>query len=344
MLLPLDILREISLYLPHYLLSASKELNNIYNELWFKDKILLQYPKCKISDFSWKDLYRKSLKQGKIYEYVKDKKVLSLPIEGIKMSHISTCNIESYMILTFDENLWLCNLNKDGSKWVNSLVDINVSDISDRCYIKENELYSLYLKTMEDNEPIGFENKFDIVSNLRPTKFEIKFKSIVKAETNFIAVYKNNNTICAITNNKLYCYGIGVVSNFCIDCSNNKNISITSGSERFMIQNCDGSIKIFNHFPVSIGESPISDVISISSGTAKLLDGSLIEIYIDWDNKLTCKILFDNCNELEKYCFNRGRSIMLINGNVYNMKQELLCENVKNIFENYNDNYFVIMK
>lgn len=300
---PLDILREVSLYLPHYFLSLSRESLMMYNESWFKDKVLFIHPKCKTTKFSWKDLYKRSLKQGRIYEYIEDEEHILFPIEGIKISDIDDTY---YMILTFDQDLWICTW--DGTQ--RFLVDTNVTDIDYLCYIKENELYSR------------------IVNEI------IKFESIFKAENNFIDIYYIHNqfAMCAITRDKLYCTSSALQHLKILDCVNNKNISVTSYHQSCIIQDHDGLVKLYDWYDNTIKELSISNVIKIYPGCAQLSNGSLIELRSDYKHNLTSKILLDNCDGLEQFCYNKGDFIMLINGNVYNKQKELICSDVKNIF------------
>lgn len=305
---PLDILQEISLYLSYNFLALSKELNNMYDESWFKDKLKYSLNKTK---FSFRDLYMRSLKSGRICKYNKDG-YFDYHIEGIK---ISSTNTDYRMILTYDGDLWI--LTKP-HRHAALLIDTNVIDINDKCYIKENEWYRVY---QENNI--------------------IKNSLIIKIETNFIAICNYGNYLCAITKDKLYCFNINSEKLTSIDCQNNKNISNVSNSEYFMIQDTNGSVKMYYAFSNTFTESIIDNVISIYPYSAKLSNNSLIYIKynnnifnheIIYDNNiLTTEIILDNCDGLIKCVPIRDEFIMLINGNVYN-KTDLICKNVKNIF------------
>ena len=55
----LDIWREVSYYLPPYRLSISIKFNCIYDELWFKHKLLSFNPDANLY-ISWKLTYKRS--------------------------------------------------------------------------------------------------------------------------------------------------------------------------------------------------------------------------------------------------------------------------------------------
>jgi hypothetical protein len=317
---PIDILREISLYLPYNFLALSKELNNIYDETWFKYKLKYSVNKTK---FSFKDLYTRSLKSGLICKYNKNCNNFDYHIEGIK---ISIGNPNFRMILTYDGDLW--GLTKS-HRHASLLIDTNVVDINDKCYIKENEWYRVYQ-----------ENNIN------------KNSLIIKIETNFIAICNYGNYLCAITKDKLYCFNINSEKLTSIDCQNNKNISNISNSEYFMIQDTNGFVKMYYAFSDTLSDIIMDNVISIYPYSAKLLNNSLIYIKynnnilnhdIIYDNNiLTTEIILDNCDGLIK-CVPMGNKFMLlINGNVYDYNNCLICENVKNIFSWSQGQYFVM--
>lgn len=303
---PIDILREISLFLPHYYLSLSKQLDEIYNESWFKYKVLSKHPKCKVDKFSWKDLYKRSLKQGQIFSYIENEENVALPIEGIKVSYLEY----NLMVLTFDGDLWSCGRYNQQKV----LIDVSVTDICFNSYIKGNELY------------------------INSSKYNISKR--IEAKNDFISIRNNNDiTISAITKDKLYDYDINSNKINIINCNNNKCFSFTKGSNQYILQDYDGTIKICNYLNILINyeNKLINEVINIYSGSALLSNGKLIKINTSWDGKLTTKVLLNNCKGLQKVCFTHDgeRFIILINGNIYNRKKQLIVENVKNIFEHY---------
>jgi len=61
----MDIWKEISLYLPYNVLALSSEFIKIYDESWFKSKLLRKHTNVNTIS-TWKNLYKKSLKSGNI--------------------------------------------------------------------------------------------------------------------------------------------------------------------------------------------------------------------------------------------------------------------------------------
>lgn len=312
----LDVLGIISLYLPYNFLTLSRELSKIYNELWFKDKILLKYPNCNNYNNSWIDLYKKSLKQGKI----KDNNSVYFPIEGIKIA--SMFQDGNPMILTFCGDLWsYTNKNKI------YLIDNNVTDINTMCYFKENKLYQIWGRYSDDKELVNFG------------------KLLIEIKTKFIAISYLGNTICAITEDKLYCYNS--FNNFIdVDCPNSVDISVTAGFSYFMIKYKDGSIKIYNSHINTFTGTSICNVTNIYNGSARLSDGSIISIKTNYCSTnrpliIKTKSKLDNSDKLTGFHINRKKIVKLIDNKIYDDDDKLLEENVKNICE-YGSGYYTV--
>lgn len=122
----MDVWKEISLYLPYNFLALSKSTLTIYDESWFKDKIILKYPNCKKHNNSWESLYKRSLKSGKIIDYY-----CEISTECIKVAfYENTVDI----ILTFDDDLY-----RYAGSDPQVLIDSNVKDIAENTYIKDYE-------------------------------------------------------------------------------------------------------------------------------------------------------------------------------------------------------------
>lgn len=230
------------------------------------------------------------------------------------------------MILTYDGDLWI--LTK-AYRHAALLINTNVIDINDKCYIKKNEWYRVYKE-----------------NNI------IKNSLIIKIEPNFIAICNYGNYLCAITKDKLYCFNINSEKLTSIDCTNNKNICNVSNSEYFMIQDTNGSVKMYYAFSDTLSDTIMNNVISLYPYSAKLSNNSLVHIKynnnilkheIIYDsNNLTTEIILDNCDGLIKCAPMRDKFIMLINGNVYDHNNCLICKNVKNIFSWTQGQYFVM--
>src|SRR5579872_6038121 len=88
MSLPYDIFRLISLYLPPEYLSVNGELRSMYNDGWFHDKLQVCNPDDKLyTSTNYRDLYRKYLREGNIYEFKFYSDPKLLPIRGIKATY-----------------------------------------------------------------------------------------------------------------------------------------------------------------------------------------------------------------------------------------------------------------
>src|ERR1700722_16912796 len=69
MLLPLEIIRKISLELPVYYLSVSKEIHELYNNSWFEDKLtsVYMYLLC-LEKYTVRELYHRYINSYDFYQ------------------------------------------------------------------------------------------------------------------------------------------------------------------------------------------------------------------------------------------------------------------------------------
>lgn len=259
----LDIWKLISLHLQFNGLNLNKELSSIYDESWFKNKLVIQYSdNINKHNNSWKWLYKRSLKSGQIFKYNEDKNTIkklsiinAIKISEIKSEWILSLNedLEKYKIntiLTFDGNLYSFYIK---NKYIR-LIDTNVIDIDDNTYIKNNEWY--------------------VFPERR--KREISDKILVtSSDTSFLAIASEDNFIAAITKDCFYCYGLDNGNLRIYNWLNNVNL-IFSGD--FIIQKLDGSlIKYDPRYDIST-KLEIGIVKNIYPGCIKLLDNSLTVI------------------------------------------------------------------
>jgi hypothetical protein len=308
--LSLDVMREISYYLLPYKLSLSIELNNLYDENWFKNELLSKYPACKKNKNLWKELYKKSLKSGNIYTYTYDnlvKKIINIEnIQGIKVSYIG--NI--YLILTFDGDLYVVNdenLQKE-------LIDVNVNDIDGNSYIKENKFYCV-------------RNKIPIKPHL-----------IAESDSDFISVL-DTGSYCAITKDKFYYMREQMPQKLkIIDCPGASKL-IYSSSIIVQLENKD--IKVFNSRYFFFHKLDIKNIENIYPGIAQMSDNKLINFKCSYAinclNTITEPINTEHINTCMKKLTGASyltNIIVLIDGSIYKLdKSELkhVTNNVKNI-------------
>ena len=337
--LPLDIWKLISLYLDFNQLALSKELWKIYDDEWFKNKLCMEYPNCKQNNNSWKELYKRSLKSGNILKlrhydgkYKSEELLFSSYDNAIQGFKIAEIDYYFYMILTFDGDLYSSFLQ--GDMWINKLLDSNVSDITNNSYIKENKWYLL------------------------DYNHEILITLILQTNDNFIAVTHTDEHICAITNNKLYCYGddeLKIIDNC------NDNVKLTCGAEINMVLHTDGSVSRYNPHIDIFETCIIKDVKNIYQDVIKLKDDSIINIIIDCfhdERKFITEEICNN-NKLQGTIGYYGEPVLLINNNVckYNTSNSeinpnysidptltsltLVRKNVKNIYGWLGTHYFI---
>jgi len=323
----LDVWRLISLYLPFNHLNINKEFSVIYDQSWFKNKLIMKYGDT-INNHDWEWLYKRSLKSGQIFKYDEDKNKVKklLSDEAIKISEIEAewilslkedfDNFKIYLVLTFDGNLYsFKKFKKYISKF--TLIDTDVINIDDNTYIKKNEWY--VYPERKTNKII---DKYLIDGN------------------NFLAVASEDNFICAITKDHFYCYGLGTGNLRTYDWTDNVNL-VFSGD--FLILRLDGSLIKYDprsdlYTVIDIG--PVKD---IYSGCIKLFDGSFKVILKNHPDDIS----FHNINikSLTNAIFDCGLPMLLANNNVYSTKDQndltLIHENVKNICGNF-DIFFII--
>ena len=300
----LDIMREISYNLLPYKLSLSIELNNIYDENWFKNKLLSKYPDCKKNKNLWKELYKKSLKSGYIYMYVNDVGEKIINIEGIKVSSMNN----NLLILTFYGDLYVFN----DENLQTELIDIDVNDIDGNSYIKGNKFYCI-----NDNK-----NSIQLIT---------------EADTDFISVLKvGSYCYCAITKDKFY-YLMQQMSQELkiIDCPNASKL-IYSSSIILQLENKE--IKVFNSRKYIFDKLEIENIDEIYPGIAKMSDGTLISFLCHFvkNDLVSCTKLINTNMKRLTGSFQSIYTIVLIDGCIYKLeKSELkyITNNIKNIYD-----------
>ena len=211
---PLDLFKVTSLYLLPGKLSICHVLHNMYDNNWYYNKLKLIYPIFNFDSFvDYKLLYEKSRNQGTFYKYINDDLTahIELPVCGIKIARV----INGEMILTFNGDLWIIL-----SGYKPYLQDTDVTDICAFCYIKGNELYTVYQYTC--NYPVNrklyneIRNikhylffQFTDESFLQDDKESIIFQSAVFSNESFISITSNDEYITAITHKNIYCLMTG---------------------------------------------------------------------------------------------------------------------------------------
>jgi hypothetical protein len=332
--IPLEVWREISLFLPLNFLSISKSLIKIYDESWFQEKVLLQYPNCKkhdknsvlfslettevVSNNSWEYLYKRSLKSGIIYHIINNKVFDKLLVmKGMKICESLEGMINYRMILTFDGDLIYYNENTEETR----LIDSNVKDITDGAYIKNNELYMLW--------------------------YHRQPKLIVRSESPFLAIADNSDIfIGAITNDTFYYYSLHSENYSSYECEGCIDLVY---SEAFLIQKIDGTIMRYEDDYDVLEKVLIPPIKYLYSGCAKLLDGTLLSMCYDFkDNPdisliLTTDIIDVKNNNLRGSVTHFDYQHLLIDKDLYklNLKEgkiidiKLIEHDVKNICYSY---------
>src|ERR1700722_638059 len=102
--LPYDILHLISYHLPPKHLSINKELRDIYNDIWYYDKLQMLNQNLKLyKTITWKNLYQRYLKEGEINVFNLHCDVRTTLGRGIKAAY---CGInDNNLILRFNGDL-----------------------------------------------------------------------------------------------------------------------------------------------------------------------------------------------------------------------------------------------
>jgi len=337
-----DILRLISLYLPFNFLNINKKLSNIYDESWFKDKLLFQYDNIINNNYTWEWLYRRSLKSGEIFLYNEDhcniQKICN--INGIKICEITSNfvlsikeDLEKFkfnMVLTFTGDLYSFYRDKE---YVSDLIliDTDVIDIDDNAYIKNNQLYVFPERT----------NKTITAKILAVT-----------SDSNFIAVASKDNYITALTTTNFYCYNTDTIKQKLKIYSSINNIGLVF-SGNFIIQNVDHSLTIYEHLYDKFKKFEMKEKAKkIYPGCVKLLNDDLMIIakyHVNNFNEISYYNVKNNKNNFVNSIFNCGIPFLLIDNNVYSSKNIirnhdedllLIYENVKNIYGRF-EIYFI---
>ena len=343
MLIPFDVIKEISFYLPYNHLAISKHLINMYDECWFKNKLLRSHPNCKKNSYSWENLYKRSFKSGKVIKkYADNKPDINILVECIKIAEITE---NSYMILTFDNDLYSCFYQNN--LLITELIDSDITDINYNSYIKHNQWYLVTDEVMLDDS------------------YHLKRKLIVNADEKFIDVCYFDDYVFAITKNKLYRYTLydpnddGELD--IIESINNLHMVPSNG---LMIQHEDNSISRYEPYENVFVQCEISNVKEIYPAVIKLFDNTLINIdsnFDDGNNKLILTVISSECHKLQASIEYYGESILLINGNVFKFNTTsseinpdyglseniistltLIHKNVKNICGWCNTHYYIV--
>jgi len=322
----LDVWRLISLYLPFNHLNINKEIGVIYDQSWFKNKLIMKYDH--VNGYNYELLYKRSLKSGQIFKYNEDKNKVNklLSDEAIKISEIEADWILSvkedfdsfkiYLVLTFDGNLYSF---KKFKKYISklTLIDIDVIDIDNNTYIKKNEWY------------VYPERKTNKISD----------KRLINGN-NFLAVASEDNFICAITKDNFYCYRLCTGNLRTYNWTDNINL-VFSGD--FLILKSDGSLIKYDPRCDRVEIIDIGPVKDIYPGSVKLLDGSFKAILKNHPDDISFHDVI--CENHTNSIFNCGSPMLLANNNVYSTKDlnniTSIHENVKNICGTF-DIFFII--
>lgn len=296
-ILPYDIIRQISLYCKPKTITINRELSKMYNDIWFYDKLSLDNPGIKLyTSTNYEDLYKKYVKQGIItYYYCQYKDSHRLHTKGFKIIYHYEDN--SYYILTFN-----CNLYKEIGNTI-SLIDTEVIDIDRNTYIKAYELYVYngikFIKhnlipgnhRLEENNLIVPNQKFIKVAYFSHIPLALTSEGIYYYDNNLIDYHLINNATDLISehalyiiNNKLYTYYIGTNRNLVFQSYNLFNYK--SGMGKF--NNNDEPVFRFvsNEYPHGSPYRPIRTSISPNSYIPKY-----IQKHIQYDDKYGLIIL-----------------------------------------------------
>lgn len=311
--IPLEVWREISLYLPLNVLALSKILMDIYDESWFKDKILIKHENCKQYDNMWESLYKRSLKSGLISILDRHFVLHSLNFEGVKIAELC---VRGFIILTFDGDLY----GYDGTSEIR-LIDCNVKDISDDTYIKNHEWYFIY------------EN--------------LATRLITWSKIPFLSVAYTDDFTAAITENTLYCCNMMFdTEEYELNTEHGlSNVKIVY-YDYFRIQQIDGSV--LEYEPCTRNIEKLQFLIKdIFPGCFKLSDDNLAVFNHDYDrdedDAVPIIIPVAN-NKIQNAIDHYDESLLLIEGDIYKYADEILtsiCQNAKNIWGRCGRHYLI---
>lgn len=323
--IPLDIWKLISYYLPPYTLSICNAFHNIYNEQWFKHKLLSEYPNCTKNNNSWKDLYKKSLKSGNIYKYTDDindnELIKCFDMEGIKISK-NTNNF--YYLLTFDGNLFSYK-SVDRKNWGQELIDIDVNGLDGNFYIKGNKLYKINI-----NNKLLFETEL-----------------LIEADDDFIYVLEKGSCF-ATTRNKLYqyrkVYGHILSGHEVIEMIVFQNILKIVYSGSIILQCENKEIYILDSSEFVLNKLDINNIVDIYPYVAKMTDCSFINLSCRRINTSHELITITDIihTEFDMFTEKTNSIEVLIDGNIYALIKlevesefkpilKILTNNVKNL-------------
>lgn len=309
----LDIWKEISLYLPYNHVAVTKSLLEIYDESWFKSKVLLQYPSCSQNN-KWEYLYRKLLQSGNIMKYnIDDNTVESLLTEGIKIAGCDTFG-RTDLILTFDGNLFVRDRGTGSTK----LVDNNVKDIDESSYIKEYEWYFID---------------------------EGGSRLMMKSEQALIMIESTSDHIGVITETNFYHVNLeerygdngGYNGDFQINTflSKNKYVKLVA-NDYFYLQNEDGTVDEYNQHDNIYKIFNIPLIKKIFSEVAELINGSKLYFNYDFepDTPIFTNFAIENIDgKLQQTIDYYGQPLILIDNNVCQLKN-----NKSSLNESYDPN------
>lgn len=195
----LDIIRLISFYLEPEMLSICKDFVGIYDDYWYQQKLILEYPGVKLPQVKYKELYKKSLKTGKL-SFISNKPKLICDIDGIKFAdlHHDSLRTDFCLSLKFNGDLWVCTYNHSNCMLESYLLDTQVTDISCSSYIKDNICY--YLK-IDDNMIV---NKYAIIKTIEPIlsvctgNSDILISHLVQTYTNLYCYFHKDSQVCTV--------------------------------------------------------------------------------------------------------------------------------------------------
>jgi hypothetical protein len=318
-MIPVDIIRYISLHLPPgKLATVCKQFSELYNDNWYKNNLEINYPRMKLwSRTTFKDLYKLSLKSGKIHRInLKSNKLTIIPHEAIKIAEISS---NFFMILKFNGDLLAI------SSTLSYILDTEVWDISYNSYIKANKWY---LVTDITKQYIVKSNNFTAHKEL-----------IVTSDSPFISVEYFDDYILAITENKIYCMFWSSLPDrnlVSLDCPNNKKMVI---GENCFILNKNGYIVVYDFCENILKKLDISLCTTrfknLYSGLGLLKNNKVVIIIPDENNDLKPNYKIFNWENISGSFLSYNKLILLINGNIYEYDSEFPSQKPRQCYRNY---------
>lgn len=232
---PCDVLRLISLRLEPYALVINKQLLDMYNDIWFHDKLQLLHPGLTLyTSSNYYNLYQKYQKQGYVYEYHDGCDGSFLKLKGVKATHM----FHKY-ILTFNGDLY-CEIIKDLHPEIDDdtkLIDTCVIDVDKGTYIKEYDWYLMHSKSPERIK-LTPETKFIKVIYTTDGSFALSSDGIYnyKFDNKSLQFYRINGS------KDMYFADTGPPSNLIIVDDNNQTHTLRTFPELREIPNDDNII------------------------------------------------------------------------------------------------------